>query len=111
MLAKPNFGCYYELLAMQSKPTSANPTIALGEARVGFRGRIHQLSVNGASTGLPGPELERRLIELGFVEGADVELLHQGLFGGDPIAVRVADTTIALRRREAMAILVMAAPS
>ena len=53
-----------------------------------------------------GPELERRLIELGFVEGAKVELLHEGLFGGDPIAVRVADTTIALRRREAMAILV-----
>jgi len=43
---------------------------------------------------------------LGFVEGADVELLHQGLFGGDPIAVRVADATIALRRREAMAIMV-----
>jgi len=87
------------------------PTIALGEALVGFRGRIRQLSVNGHSTGLPGPELERRLIELGFVEGADVELLHQGLFGGDPIAVRVADTTIALRRREAMAILVTAAGS
>ncbi len=101
-------GCYYELLAM-----TANPTIALGEARVGFRGRIHQLSVNGSGsgTGLPGAELERRLIELGFVEGADVELLHQGLFGGDPIAVRVADTTIALRRREAMAILVTATPS
>jgi ferrous iron transport protein A len=85
---------------------TANPTIALGEAQVGFRGRIHQLSVNGGSTDLPGPELERRLIELGFVEGADVELLHQGLFGGDPIAVRVAHTTIALRRQEAMAILV-----
>jgi len=90
---------------------TSNPTIALGEARVGFRGHIHQLSVNGASIGLPGPELERRLIELGFVEGASVELLHQGLFGGDPIAVRVADTTIALRRREAMAILVTAAAS
>ena len=75
---------------------------------MGFRGRIQQLVVNGARTGLPGPELERRLIELGFVEGADVELLHQGLFGGDPIAVRVADATIALRRGEAMAILVSA---
>lgn len=89
---------------------TAKPTIALGTARVGFRGRIHQLAVNGSGldsgTGLPGPELERRLLELGFVEGALVELLHQGLFGGDPIAVRVADTTIALRRREAMAILV-----
>jgi ferrous iron transport protein A len=85
---------------------NSKPTIALGAAKVGFRGRIHQLVVNGSSTGLPGLELERRLLELGFVEGAIVELLHQGLFGGDPIAVRVADTTIALRRREAMAILV-----
>ena len=75
---------------------------------MGFRGRIHQLTVPATAAGLPAPELERRLIELGFVEGADVELLHEGLFGGDPIAVRVADTTVALRRREAMAILVTA---
>lgn len=89
---------------------TSKSTIALGDAQVGFRGRIHELSVGGSATGLPGPELERRLIELGFVEGAVVELLHQGLFGGDPIAVRVADTTIALRRREAMAVLVTVAP-
>jgi ferrous iron transport protein A len=103
LLEKPFFQCYYELLAMSSKST-----IALGDARVGFRGRIEALSVEGAGLGLPGPELERRLIELGFVEGAEVELLHQGLFGADPIAVRVAHATIALRRREAMAILVSA---
>lgn len=88
---------------------TSKPTIALGDVRVGFRGQIRELDVDVAGTGLPGPELERRLIELGFVEGAKVELLHEGLFGGDPIAVRVADTTIALRRREAMAILVTAA--
>jgi ferrous iron transport protein A len=76
---------------------------------VGFRGRILGLSPADGGTGLAGEELERRLIELGFVEGADVELLHQGLFGGDPIAVRVAHTTVALRRREAMAVLVSAA--
>ena len=52
-------------------------------------------------------ELERRLLELGFVEGAEVEVLHEGPLGGDPIAVRVNDSTIALRRREAMAILVI----
>jgi ferrous iron transport protein A len=87
-----------------------NPlTLALGDAHVGFRGRILALDMNRASgAGLPGPELERRLIELGFVEGAAVELLHQGLFGGDPIAVRVAATTIALRRREALAVVVAA---
>jgi Fe2+ transport system protein FeoA len=51
-------------------------------------------------------ELERRLIELGFVEGARVEILHEGLFGRDPIAVRVNEATVALRRREAASILV-----
>ncbi len=81
--------------------------LALGAADVGFRGRILALDMQRAQgAGLPGAELERRLIELGFVEGAKVELLHQGLFGGDPIAVRVAATTIALRRREAMAVMV-----
>jgi ferrous iron transport protein A len=84
------------------------PTIALGDAHVGFRGRIHAIAAERGGAGLPAAELERRLLELGFVEGADVELLHQGLFGGDPIAVRVAHTTIGLRRREAMAILVRA---
>jgi ferrous iron transport protein A len=84
------------------------PTIALGDAPVGFRGRIQALSSAIGSLGLSGSELERRLLELGFVEGAVVELLHEGLFGRDPIAVRVAHTTVALRRREAMAILVHA---
>ena len=95
---------------MTSKPNPRS-TIALGDAQVGFRGRIHELAAHGTATGMPGPELERRLIELGFVEGAVVELLHQGLFGGDPIAVRIADATIALRRREAMAVMVTAVPS
>lgn len=87
---------------------TSKPTIALGDAAVGFRGRIRALSVDSGAAGLPGHELERRLLELGFVEGASVELLHQGLLGGDPIAVRVAHATIALRRREAMAIMVSA---
>lgn len=81
-------------------------TLSLGDARIGFRGHITALDPSRAGVGLEPAELERRLIELGFVEGATVELLHQGLFGRDPIAVRVAHGTIALRRREAMAILV-----
>ena len=51
-------------------------------------------------------ELESRLIEMGFVEGASVEILHEGMFGKDPIAVRVDNATVAIRRREAMAIMV-----
>ena len=82
-------------------------TLSLGKARLGLRGHIVALDMKLADgAGLPPAELERRLLELGFVEGARVELIHEGLFGRDPIAVRVADTTIALRRREAMAIVV-----
>ncbi|MGV9009903.1 FeoA family protein [Brevundimonas sp.] len=51
-------------------------------------------------------ELERRLLELGFVEGATVELLHEGLFGRDPIALKVDDMRVALRRLEAASISV-----
>lgn len=88
---------------------AAVPPVTLGAAPVGFRGRIRALRPDHAATPLPAGELERRLIELGFVEGARVEILHQGLIRRDPIAVRVDGATIALRRREAAAILVEAA--
>jgi ferrous iron transport protein A len=51
-------------------------------------------------------ELERRLLELGFVEGARIELLHEGLFGRDPIAMKVDDMRVALRRHEAASLTV-----
>ena len=82
------------------------PSSPLGEARRGFRGRIQAIAAGEGLSGLPAMELESRLIEFGFVEGAQVEILHEGPFGRDPIAVRVNNTTVALRRREAMAILV-----
>ena len=79
----------------------------LGDAARGFRGRIHTVDASDHGHALPAEELERRLLELGFTEGASVEVLHEGFFGRDPIAVRVNDATVALRRREAMAILVV----
>lgn len=78
----------------------------LGAAARHFAGKVHAIDVQDNSSGLPSPEIERRLIELGFVEGAQVQILHEGLFGRDPIAVRVNGATVALRRREAMAIQV-----
>jgi ferrous iron transport protein A len=79
----------------------------LGRAQRGFRGRVLAIVVIDDSSLLPAAERERRLIELGFVEGAAVEILHEGAFGRDPIEVRVDHATVALRRREAMAILVV----
>jgi ferrous iron transport protein A len=79
----------------------------LGHAPRGFCGRIEMINVADGSSDLPEGELERRLIELGFTEGATIEILHEGAFGRDPIAVRINNATVALRRREAMAILVI----
>jgi ferrous iron transport protein A len=92
-------------MANNTASVNAEQRTPLGLAQRGFRGRIDAIAVSADST-VPAVELERRLIELGFVEGATVEILHEGPIGRDPIAVRVNNTTIALRRREAMAILV-----
>jgi ferrous iron transport protein A len=82
--------------------------LPLGEAHCGFSGRIDAIRVDEEVHGRHANEIESRLIELGFVEGAEVRILHEGPIGRDPIAVRINGTTIALRRREAMAILVTA---
>lgn len=41
-----------------------------------------------------------RLHEMGFDEGVDIEVLHKAPLG-DPIALRVGNMTIALRRAQA----------
>ena len=79
--------------------------IKLSEARVGDRGVITEVGVH-CHRQVEDVELERRLLELGFVEGARIELIHEGLVGRDPIALRVDDMTVALRRREAASLTV-----
>ncbi|MEO8241555.1 MAG: FeoA family protein [bacterium] len=86
----------------------SGPSDVLGLAVKGFAGRVTAIDARDDASRLSPAEMERRLIELGFVEGARVQILHEGLFGRDPIAVRVNGATVALRRREAMAIRVVA---
>lgn len=81
--------------------------LLLGHAPRGFNGHIEAIQVDEGASSLVEGELERRLIELGFTEGAHIEVLHEGAIGRDPIAVRVNNATVALRRREAMAIRVV----
>jgi len=87
--------------------SAAHPTpLVLGKAPRGFCGTIQRLDILDGGSSLSAVELESQLIEMGFVEGARVEILHEGAIRRDPIAVRVNNVTIALRRREAMAIVV-----
>jgi len=83
-----------------------NPSdeVLLGNAPRGFVGIIRALKADSSTT--DESELERQLLEMGFTEGARVEILHEGAVARDPIAVRVDSVTVALRRREAMAIVV-----
>ncbi|MGZ9031554.1 MAG: FeoA family protein [Burkholderiaceae bacterium] len=50
-------------------------------------------------------ELPARLRELGFLDGEEVTVIAAGLAGG-PLAVRIGETTFALRTREAECITV-----
>jgi ferrous iron transport protein A len=86
---------------------NAAPQMRLGLAKRGYSGVIHHLDTDEVDSSLPALELESRLIELGFVEGARVEVLHEGIVGRDPIAIRIENVTVAVRRREAMAVVVV----
>ena len=80
------------------------PELLLGDAARGFVGTIK--SLKSGPDGSPSDDLERRLTEMGFTEGARVEILHEGVIARDPIAVRIDNVTMALRRREALAVVV-----
>jgi ferrous iron transport protein A len=90
--------------------SDADAGTPLSDGRRGFAGVISEVRPAAAGEGLPGAEIERRLIEMGLVEGAPIEIVHEGLIGRDPIAVKLADRTVALRRREARAVLVRPGP-
>jgi len=53
------------------------------------------------------PANARQLHEMGFDEGVDIELLHRAPLGGDPLAVRVGNMVVALRKSLAAMIVVV----
>lgn len=69
--------------------------IKLFEGKIGDAIRITHLNIDGV--------MRRRLLDLGFVPGAIVEVLRKSPLG-DPIAFRVSQTSIALRKEESVRI-------
>ena len=53
------------------------------------------------------PEWERWLEEIGFIAGEHVRLMAKAVPGGDPMVVRVGQSTFALRKAEAECISVV----
>lgn len=71
----------------------------------------HALTVRKVQAPNAAPEWARWLDEIGFVVGETVMLMTRGLPGGDPLVVRVGQSTFALRRAEAACVQVEPADS
>ncbi len=82
-------------------PLPEVPPVTLDLAAIGDAFYVEELL---PATG--APEWTRWLEEIGFVAGERVMLMARGLPGGDPLVVRVGQSTFALRRAEAACIRV-----
>lgn len=68
------------------------PLTTLDRLGVGHRGRV--VSLRG------DPALVQRLMEMGVLEGDDIEVLAVAPFG-DPLELRVGDSRLSVRRADA----------
>jgi ferrous iron transport protein A len=66
----------------------------------------HALTVQQVEAPPAAPEWARWLEEIGFIVGEQVMLMTRGLPGGDPLVIRVGQSTFALRRAEAACVRV-----
>jgi len=89
-------------------PAAAECPISLSDVAVD-----HAVIVHEVRTGISkqeGGDIGLRLQELGFVAGERLRVIAHGCPGREPIAVRIGNTTFALRRFEADHVWVVSAP-
>ncbi len=86
--------------------TLAPSLIHLDALAVGKSGTVVHVSVAPLAENEEGADLARRLMELGFVPGEKIRMLKRGMPGGEPLAIRVGNSTFALRRFEAALIAI-----
>ena len=80
--------------------TLAPTLITLDSLAAGQSATVIHLAPAERREGDGGVDVSRRLMELGFVPGERIRMLKRGLPGG-PLAVKVGQSTFALRRFEA----------
>lgn len=79
--------------------TLAPTLVTLDSLLAGQSGTVVHLAPGSQADA--GVDVSRRLMELGFVPGERIRVLKRGVPGGDPIAVKVGQSTFAFRRFEA----------
>lgn len=72
-------------------------SVPLGELLVGSRARVVEIKGSGKH--------QRRLLDMGFVPGAEISVVRQAPLG-DPVEYRVKETAVALRKDDASTISV-----
>jgi ferrous iron transport protein A len=75
--------------------------LTLADLRPLERARILEVGAQGQINSAEAEDLVRALLEMGVVEGSEVQILHVAPWSQDPIAVQVRGALIALRRQEA----------
>lgn len=85
------------------------PTDLLGLSTLDQLALHQHASVVEVQAPSDAPEWADWLMEIGFIPGEPVSLMARGVPGGDPLVVRVGDSTFALRRAEAACIRVLLA--
>ena len=80
--------------------TLASTLTTLDTLAAGQGGTVIRLAPTGQHGAGAGADISRRLMELGFVPGERIRMLRRGLQGG-PLAIKVGQSTFALRRFEA----------
>jgi len=86
---------------MSSLPLKQAISTTLNLMKVGDSGVVEDVQEQGNANDDSLFNITRRLKELGFIKGEQVKILHKGYFGGEPLAVRVGQSTFALRNFEA----------
>lgn len=71
---------------------------SLAMLKKGERGVVANLR---APQSVEQASIRTRLLELGFAPGESLRVVAQSVFGGAPLAIRLGNSTFALRRHEA----------
>jgi ferrous iron transport protein A len=81
--------------------TSLRTAHRLDQAEAGRDYRVRQVAADPQV-----PERARQLEEIGFLPGEHVRVMTRGFPGGDPLVVRIGQSTFALRGAEAVCVRV-----
>lgn len=88
---------------MKTNTPRSEHTLSLDQLKVGESGFVSKID----QLGTPDQKLVHRLMDIGFIPGEPLQVLHKGFWGGEPIAVKIGQSTFALRRFEAALISVI----